>query len=54
MTWAIVWFCTTALVSNMPVMMLFLAMVGDVVIVFLIACTFRGWPDSSNKVIGEK
>jgi hypothetical protein len=45
LTWAVVWFCVNGMVANMPIMMLLLAMAGDVAIVFFIACACRGWPD---------
>ena len=48
LTWALVWLCTTAGVTNMPRMFLLLAMAGDVASVFFIACACRGWPGSSN------
>ena len=35
LTWALVWLCTTAGVTNMPRMFLLLAMAGDVASVFL-------------------
>lgn len=44
LTWAIVWFVTQALVTNMPMMFVLLAMAGDVAIMFFIACACRGWP----------
>ena len=48
LTWAMV--VLMKLVAELPagVILFMLAMAGDVLIVFIIACAVRGWPGSSN------
>lgn len=48
LTWAMV--ALMKLVAELPggVFLFMLAMAGDVLIVFLVACAMRGWPGSSK------
>ena len=46
LTWAMVELVNRA--TEVPGVLFLLAMGGDVVIVFLVACACRGWPGSSN------
>ena len=46
LTWAMVALMNRA--TEVPGVLFLLAMGGDVVIVFLVACACRGWPGSSN------
>jgi hypothetical protein len=46
LTWAMVELVSRA--KQVPGVLFLLAMGGDVLIVFLLACAARGWPGSSN------